>query len=259
MNDRTAWHEDDDFWCTFAPQIMFGEQAWQRARSDVDQLTTLLPTGAAVLDLCCGPGRHALELARRGFRVTALDRTAFYLDQARAQAGTEGLEIEFVCDDMRQFVRPDSFDAIINLSTSFGFFEDPADDRKVIENAHRSLREHGLLIMDMKGKEVLARSFVERTWFEQDDKLFLLKRTVKKDWSWVEDLWIMLENGTRRQFVMAHRPYSAAELRLLLESCSFNPIIQGDLTGAKYDHNASRLVAVARRRMDSHDSTSIGD
>jgi len=237
---------------------MFGEPAWTRARSDVDQLANFLPTGAAVLDLCCGPGRHALELVRRGFRVTALDRTAYYLDQARTQAKTENLEIEFVCDDMRQFARPGSFDAIINLSTSFGFFEDPADDRKVIENAYRSLREDGLLIMDMNGKEVLARTFVERTWFEQDGKLLLLKRTVTKDWSWVEDLWIALENGTRREFVMSHRPYSGAELRLLLESCGFNPIIQGNLAGAKYDQNASRLVAVARRQTDSRDNTSVG-
>lgn len=258
MSERTAWHEDDDFWCTFAPQIMFGEHAWTRALSDVDQLVKLLPTGAVVLDLCCGPGRHALELARRGFLVTALDRTASYLEQARAQAKTEALEIEFVCDDMRRFVRPVSFDAIINLSTSFGFFEDPADDRKVMENTYRSLRRDGLFIMDMKGKEILARSFVERTWFELDGKLLLLKRTVMKDWSWVEDLWISFENGTRREFVMAHRPYSAAELRLLLESCGFNPIIQGDLAGAKYDHHANRLVAVSRRQIDSPDNTSPG-
>lgn len=239
---------------------MFGELAWTRAGSDVEQLAGLLPAGARVLDLCCGPGRHTLELARRGFRVTALDRTAFYLEQARVQAEAENLEVEFVCDDMRRFSRVGAFDAIINLSTSFGFFEDPADDRTVIVNAYRSLRGGGLLVMDLKGKEVLARMFVERTWFEQGDTLLLLQRTVMKDWTWVEDLWITLKDGTRREFVMAHRPYSAAELRALLESCGFNPVsIQGDLAGAKYDHNASRLVALARRQTDSPGSASVGD
>ncbi len=65
------WHEQDAFWETMAFK-MFAPQRWQQAATDVDQLLALvpLPGGSHVLDLCCGPGRHSLELARRGFVVT---------------------------------------------------------------------------------------------------------------------------------------------------------------------------------------------
>jgi SAM-dependent methyltransferase len=246
MTESTQWYENDEFWATLAPQIMFGQGAWERAEGDVKQLAALLPARTSVLDLGCGPGRHSLGLARQGFRVTALDRTDSYLVSASEQAARENLEIEFVRADMRRFVRPDSFGAVLSLSTSFGFFEDAADDRAVLVNAHRSLRDGGRLIMDMKGKEVLARSFVERTWFEQAGMLMLIERKVSREWSWVEDRWIVVKDGVRREYLMAHRPYSAAELRGLLRECGFTSVdIYGDLAGAKYDHNAARLVAVA--------------
>ncbi|MBM4049039.1 MAG: class I SAM-dependent methyltransferase, partial [Planctomycetes bacterium] len=67
------WHEEDAFWQTFAP-TMFGEPRWAAAGGEVDSMLALakLAPGAAVLDLACGPGRHSLELARRGFKVTAV-------------------------------------------------------------------------------------------------------------------------------------------------------------------------------------------
>ncbi len=248
MNESTHWYEDDEFWQTLAPQIMFTGDAWDRAKVDVERLAALLPDGASVLDLCCGPGRHSLGMARQGFRVTALDRTSTYLRNASEQAARENLNIEFVLEDMRHFARPEYFDAILSLSTSFGFFEHEADDRAVLLNAHQSLRAGGLLIMDMKGKEIQARSFVERTWFEHEGMLLLVERTVSKDWSWVEDRWISVKDGVRREFLMAHRPYSAAELRASLLACGFTSVdIYGDLAGAKYDHRAVRLVALARK------------
>jgi len=58
-----------------------------------------------VLELACGPGRHALEFARRGYRVTGVDRTARYLETAREKAGEEGLDVEWVEADMRTLRR----------------------------------------------------------------------------------------------------------------------------------------------------------
>jgi SAM-dependent methyltransferase len=124
---------------------MFGGERWEMAPAEVDAMVALLgiKPGAAVLDLCCGVGRYALELARKGFYVTGVDRTAAYLQIAREKATVEHLGLDLVQDDMRHFVRPSAFDAAINLYTSFVFFEDPADDRKVVENVLHSLRPGG--------------------------------------------------------------------------------------------------------------------
>ena len=132
--------EDDEFWRDLGP-ILFTPDRWERAGGDVDQILQLLDPapGASILDLACGPGRIALELARRCFRVTGVDRTAAYLAEARERAEADGLGVEFVDADMREFTRPDAFDLALNVSTSLGYFEDPADDRQVLENVYASL------------------------------------------------------------------------------------------------------------------------
>ena len=83
----TAWHEDDNFWETFA-LLMFGFKQQESASENVDAITSLLriEPGAAVLDRCCGPGRHSLELAQRGYRVTGVDRTEAFLETAQRDA-----------------------------------------------------------------------------------------------------------------------------------------------------------------------------
>lgn len=87
MSEERTWHEDDAFWHTFAPW-MFHPERWQRAPDEVDGLIAVLGlgAGAAVLDLCCGPGRHSVELARRDCRVTGMDRTQEFLQKARELA-----------------------------------------------------------------------------------------------------------------------------------------------------------------------------
>jgi SAM-dependent methyltransferase len=201
-----------------------------------------------VLDLCCGPGRHSLELARRGFKVTGLDRTASYLEQARSRAHEEGLDIEFVQEDMRAFCRPDAFDGAINVFTSFGYFEDPAEDRKVLANLYRSLKPGGCVLLDTMGKEVLARLYRGSDWREQDGVLYLEERNVQPGWGWIENRWIMIEGTEWKEFTLGHRLFSATELMALFKEAGFaSADVYGSFEGAPYDHNARRLIVVARK------------
>jgi SAM-dependent methyltransferase len=244
----TSWHERDDFWET-AP--LFGPESLEAAPQEVDALLPLLgiEPGTEVLDLCCGVGRHSLELARRGYRITGVDRTAAYLRTARQRAATEGLSVEWVQADMREFVRPGAFDAAINLFTSFGYFEDPDEDRRVADNLVRSLKPGGVLVIEMMGKEVLARIFLPRDWQElADGTLFLQERSVKRDWTWMENRWIVIKDGQRFEYAVDHRLYDGAGLRALLLDAGFESVaLHGGLDGAPYDTSAQRLVAVARK------------
>jgi SAM-dependent methyltransferase len=220
-----VWHEQDNFWVKWAP-ILFHKQRWEKTQEEVTNIISLLKIdpGASVLDLCCGPGRHSLELARHGFSVTGVDRTQNYLETARKQVKTDGLKVEFIQEDMRSFCKPNAFDVAINLFTSFGYFEDIKDDKKVITNVYRSLRNKGVFLIDIMGKEVLARVFCERNWHEVDNNTVL------------EECKISL------------RLYSAVELTALLNECGFNRIdVYRDLTGEPYDHAAKRLILVAHK------------
>ena len=246
---KMPWHEDETFWKETLP-ILFPDSRVQEAKEEVEQVLALadIPTGASVLDLCCGIGRHALELARRGFQITGVDRTQGYLELAAAAAKGEDLSIELVCEDMRTFCRPESFHGVINLFTSFGYFEDPQDDQKVVDNIYASLSPGGVLIMQLMSKEVLARIFRPRDWHEQDGLLVLEQRKVRQSWSWIESRWTLISGRRRVDLDLSHRLYSAAELSSLLQGCGFRKVVaHGDFKGASYDEKADRLVVVARK------------
>ena len=243
-----VWHQDDDFWKTMAPYL-FSSRQWESASEEIEgvmRLAEALP-GSDVLDLCCGPGRHSLELARRGFRVTAVDRNAEYLDRARAQAEKEGLEIEFVQQDMRRFQRPAAFHLALNLYTSFGYFQDPQEDRRVGQSLCASLKPGGKLVMEMMGREVLTRIFRVRDWQPTEDGgFFLEERKPSPDWTWMDNRWILVKGEKIKEFRVSLRLYGASDLVLLLRQCGFGDVkLFGSLQGTPYDHTAKRMVVLA--------------
>src|SRR5262245_21900352 len=146
-----AWFEDESFWSELYP-FMFPEERFHLAEEQIEKVLTLVGyKEGVVLDLCCGPGRHSLALARRGIQVTAVDRSEVLLGKAKEEAAKLNLEIEFVSDDMRQFVRSDSFSLILNMFTSFGYFDDKEDDLKVLRNAYQSLKPGGTILIELLG------------------------------------------------------------------------------------------------------------
>jgi len=247
----TAWYDDDGLWDAIAP-FLFTEDRCGAAGSEVDALVRLLEIAppARILDLCCGVGRHSHELATRGFPVTAVDRTAAYLDRARREAGELGLPIEFANADMSQFRRPGAFDAAINIFTSFGYFDSDEEELAVLHNVFESLKPGGRFVIDVMGKEVICRRFEPRTW--QSDPAgtaFLLEeRQVRGGWTYLENRWIVFNNAGRHEFHFNIRVYSGRELESLLRRAGFRDVsLHGSLNGNPYDHDAERLIAVGRK------------
>jgi SAM-dependent methyltransferase len=243
------WHGDPSFWETLEG-LMFPPEKLEAADEELDALCALAGVEAPcrVLDVPCGVGRYAVELADRGFDVTGVDATAAYLDTARQRADEAGVDAEFVEADMREFVRPDTFDLVVNAFTSFGYFEDRDDDRRTARNFYESLRPGGRLVMSLTSKEVLAGKFRERTWSERDGTYLLEEHEVRDDWSWIENRWVVVDDGDVREFEVSHRLYSARELSELLRDVGFDEVeVYGDREGAEYDQNAEHLVVVARK------------
>jgi SAM-dependent methyltransferase len=249
MKRKTPWFEDDAFWAAFRPS-MFGEERWRMAAMDAEPLARLLDLkpGARVLDLPCGPGRFSIELARRGFGVTGVDRTVLYLNEARKRAKQQKLDVEFVRQDMRRFVRTKAFDACINMYTSIGYFEDPADDLKVCRNVCRSLRPGGRFLIQTGGKEWLAREFRPRDWREEAGAFILEERKVAPGWTGIENRWVIIHEGKVREFRFFLRLYSSGELSGMLKLAGFKNVdIYGSVDGTPYDDKSRWLVAVARK------------
>jgi SAM-dependent methyltransferase len=243
------WFEDESFWRSFYP-VMFSDERFQRAEDQIEKVLKLTDfRGHDVLDLCCGPGRHSIHLARRGFRVTGVDRTPFLLDKARSRAEQEGVQIEWVEQDMRDFVRPQTFDLILNMWTSFGYFEDKNEDLRVLRNVHNSLRSDGIFMIDVIGKEYLARVLQPTTSQRgADGSLLVERREIFDDWSRIRNEWILIKDGQVTTFKFHNTIYSAQELKDRIHHIGFRQVkVYGDLDGNEYGPQALRLIGVARK------------
>lgn len=180
--------------------------------------------------------------------MVGVDRTQAYVEKARQKAESEGLKLEFVQEDMRRFCRSDTFEAAINVFTSFGYFEEIKDDEKVAKNVYSSLKDGGAFLIDVMGKEVLARIFRERDWHETEDGIVLEERKISKNWGWSENRWMLMRAKEVEESRFSFRLYSAVELTDLLAKQGFDAIeVYGNLAGAPYDHKADRLVVVAHK------------
>jgi SAM-dependent methyltransferase len=148
---------------------------------------------------------------------------------------------------MREFERRSSFDLICSLYASFGYFND-AENRRVLENVLASLVPHGALVLDLIGRETVARHWQERRCHEVDGVLYLERCTTTDDWTSLASEWIVVRKGVRADFRVKQRLYSGTELRELLLSLGFAKVqLAGGLDAeTPYDESARRLVAIAR-------------
>lgn len=243
-----AWFEDSGFWEVYAP-LMFDEKRWAEVPTVVSNLESLvgLSPGSRVLDACCGPGRHSLEFARRGYAVTGVDLTESYLEAAQETAAAEGLAIEFLHEDIRFFRRVQRYDLCINLFTSFGYFPSRAEDLMALRNFRESLVPGGALVIEMIGKETAVRDFVEGEWFERAGWTVCTEYQVVGDWEGLRNRWLLIKDDQRIDRSFVQRLYSAVEFEsILLEAGFKTPLFFGSLEGSPYDEKATSLVALAR-------------
>ena len=242
------WFAEEAFWIASYP-FMFPDSRFEAAEHEVEKIIALAQrTGGTVLDLACGPGRHAVVLAQRGFTVTGVDRSAFLLGKAQTRAKELKQEIEWVHADMRTIRRPAAFDLAISLFTSFGYFPDDADNQRVLDNVAASLKSGGVFVLDMLGKEILARIFNPTASTESPDGLVIQRRTVTADWSKMDNQWILLHDNAARTFRVSHWIYSGREIDWMLRRAGFDDVrVYGDLGGAVYGPEAKRLVVVGRK------------
>jgi 2-polyprenyl-3-methyl-5-hydroxy-6-metoxy-1,4-benzoquinol methylase len=147
-------------------------------------LTLTKRKGKSVLDLCCGPGRCSIDLAQRGFAVTGVDRTRFLIDKARAKARAARVKIEWIQEDMRNFVRANTYDLALSMFTSFRYFDNREEDMTVLGNIFTSLRAGGVLLVEMMGKELVAKIFLATTSNTlSDGTMIVQKREIFDDWT----------------------------------------------------------------------------
>ena len=252
MRRKKEWFDDDSFWQELYP-FMFADSRFAETPEEIQKVLALTnPGGKSVLDLCCGPGRCSIALTQAGFNVTGVDRTTFLLQKARSMARAAKTKIEWVQMDMRDFVRVDTFDLVLSMFTSFGYFDDKNEDLHVLRNILNSLRSGGVCLIEVMGKESLARIFQPTTSVLLPDGTKLVQRhEIFDDWTRVRNEWILIRKGRAKSFKFHHTIYSGQELRDRMELAGFNDIrLYGNLDGDEYGPDSLRLIAVGHKRVD---------
>ncbi|HUS93125.1 MAG TPA: methyltransferase domain-containing protein [Phycisphaerae bacterium] len=182
-----------------------------------------------ILDLCCGQGRHCLELARRGFRnVTGLDRSRYLVRLGRKRARAAGLEVALHEGDARKFRIPEeSFHCVALLGNSFGYFDREDDDLAVLAAANRVLVSGGTLAMDLADGDHVRAHFDRRSWEWIDQDQFVCReRTLSTDGERLitREVITHAERGVIADQFYAERLYSRERITDLLARAGFESV-----------------------------------
>ncbi len=158
----------------------------QITRNEVELFTSILdvPKESAILDLACGQGRHSIEMAQRGFtNITGLDRSHYLIRKAKSMMQQEGLKIGFKEGDARKLPFPaDTFDVVMILGNSFGYFESNEDDIMILKEVFRVLKPEGAFLIDVADGSYLRNHFQSRSWEWIDKKYFVCReRSLSND------------------------------------------------------------------------------
>ncbi len=208
-----------------------------------------LSPGAAVEDLGCGRGRHAIPMARRGYRVTGVDISDYMLQKARRSANREGVEVEWVQEDMRTFCRRDAFDLVLSLFTSFGYFSD-AENQSVLDNIGASLKKGGTLLLDLRnaGKGLSRLDDLDKTIEVPSGRLRMSVRFDRRTMRAKAEHTLVRADGIRISSGFDVRIYSMEELMSMLGKAGLEvKDFYGSLTGDPFTDESSRLVALAMK------------
>ncbi len=229
-------HLPSDWWRTLFNSIYLktdGDVVENQVNTqrEVDVLVRVagLEPNDRILDLCCGQGRHLLELARRGFRhLTGVDRSRYLIRLARRRAKSAGLTVAFHEGDARKFrAPPESFHCVTILGNSFGYFDRQEDDCAVLETVKRVLRPGGTLVLDVVDGEWLRVHFDARSWeWIDQNHLVCRERALSADGTRLisREVVVHCERGVIIDQFYAERLYSRGQIVELLKRVGFESI-----------------------------------
>jgi D-alanine-D-alanine ligase len=182
-----------------------------------------------ILDLCCGQGRHSVELAARGFKnIYGLDRSHYLINRAKKQAAKDGYSINFREGDARKLpYSTDLFDCIIIPGNSFGYFESCDDDKKVLLEVFRTLKPGGKLLLDVSDGDYLKENFTPRSWEWIDKNYFVCReRSLSSDNERLvtREVITHVSKGVIADQFYAERLYNPEMISSMLKECGFKNI-----------------------------------
>jgi len=244
-----AWYEEyfTEEWMKFRD----AKELLRKAPSEVDFLEKALRISrpAKILDIGCGFGRHAVELALRGHKVTGVDISAGLLAYAKGMAQQKRVSVSWVQKDMRNIDFSAEFDAAICLYTSFGYFESEEENCDVLRRISQALRSGSRFVLDVENRDGLLMRYQSRDWWQTESgDLVMEERRFDPVKGRGHTKIVLVSEGRRIEHNLSIRWYSIPELKQMLKDVGMQiHDLYGGLDGSEYRIDAMRLVVVAER------------
>ena len=229
--------------------ILYKERDYREAQHFLDNLVARLglKPGLRVLDLACGKGRHSVYLAEKGFNVTGVDLSEESIAYARQ---LECEHLSFYVQDMRKAFHINYFDVVLNLFTSFGYFEKEGDNLKAISSMTKAVKPGGLVVIDFMNSAQVIRNLVRSEEKTVEGITFRIER-------WVENGFIVKKiefdaDGHEYVFHERVRVLTLDHFREYFNSTGLKIIhLYGDYQLNGFDEERSdRLIMVAKKEQD---------
>jgi cyclopropane fatty-acyl-phospholipid synthase-like methyltransferase len=220
-----------------------------RDEADFIEQSLGIQPGDKLLDVPCGGGRLAMELAGRGYQVTGLDLCAELLQSAGRQASERNLDINWITGDMRELSWRGEFDAAYCFWSSFGYF-DEAENAAFLKAVSRSLKPGATFLLDTPLIETRLPEMEaqERVWWPVGNLLALEERNFDHRTSRVESEWTFVRDGQTERKFLSLRLYTYRELSLLLDQAGFGNLqAYGSLDWDPFGLGSTWLYLVATK------------
>jgi SAM-dependent methyltransferase len=225
----------------------------QQLAREVDfiEVSLGIERGGTLLDLACGTGRHAVELARRGYRVVGFDLSLAMLARASDEAQERRTKLNFVQGDMREMTFAEQFDGVYCWNTSFGYFEEEKN-AAVVDRVRSGLKAGGLLLLDVVNRDFVIQQSPSLAWFEGDGCVCMDEMVVDFITSRMRiKRTMMLDDGRSREIEYSMRIYSLHELGKMLHEHGFKVCEVSGCTatpGVFFGHVSPRTIILAEKR-----------
>ena len=205
-----------------------------------------LKTEQSILDVPCGYGRHAIALAGGGYGVVGVDLNEQHLRMARSNAAADGVEVEFVKNDMLTLNMPRKFDAVINMFYSFGFFDTDEENMTVLRNFRRALKPGGQFLMhtDVNVPRVVNGQYKtsESRSLRSGGTLYI-REQYNRMTRRIDGAWAFERNGTTEEKLYSVRVYEVEEFIAMCSEAGFKSSrAYGSWDGDAYESNGSEEI-----------------
>jgi 2-polyprenyl-3-methyl-5-hydroxy-6-metoxy-1,4-benzoquinol methylase len=208
---------------------------------------TKLNEGAKILDAACGAGRHSIRFSQLGFKVVGFDLSKTLLNVAQQSAMEKKLSANFFCSDIRNVPLKTKFDLVVNLFTSFGYFETDAENFSFVQQAYTLLEDNGYYILDFLNEKTLRQNLIPESSKTVGEASIIERRSIS-DERVIKEI-IVSSKGEQIKFYESVRLYSHLKILDVAQNIGFKvKRIFGDYSCSNFDENSSsRFIVVFQK------------